>query len=210
MGHSQACVTSHLLRAHTKVTLDDSWWHVMTCDDTLSVLRSMAATVPEQSQLLGPMMAGDQDQETQETALAWSRLPGQACRIPSHLLTSLESGARWGVDSTMHYGNLGGHHLQHFYYGLRAISRTQWDFPKCNLGVNMLPVLGSNGKPLKWLRKRLKLASTQCQSNPPKIPIVQCVQCVPSKEDSGAEAELRCQAISSSPFLCPLCLKHTV
>ena len=148
------------LRWH-QMTFDDIWWHVMTCDDTLSVLRSMAATVPEQSQLLGPTMAGDQDQETQETALAWSRLPGQACRIPSHLLTSLESGARWGVDSTMHYGNLGGHHLQHFYYGLRAISRTQGDFPKCNLGLNMLPgVLGSNGKPLKWLRKRLKWAST--------------------------------------------------
>ena len=57
----------------------------------------MAATVPEQSQLLVPgLMSGDQDQvqETVDTALAWSRLPGQVCRIPTHLLHTIESGAR--------------------------------------------------------------------------------------------------------------------
>ena len=76
------------------MTRDDGIF-LLTCDDTLSVPRSMAATVPEQSQLLGPLVAGDQDlEETQETALAWSRLPGQACRIPTQLLTTLESGAR--------------------------------------------------------------------------------------------------------------------
>ena len=60
----------------------------------------MAATVPEQSQFLGPGVLGgggaDQDPAQEaEAALAWTRLPGQACKIPASLLTTLESGARW-------------------------------------------------------------------------------------------------------------------
>ena len=54
----------------------------------------MAATVPEQSQFLGPALTGPELEAGQEEALAWSRLPGQACRIPTQLLTTLESGAR--------------------------------------------------------------------------------------------------------------------
>ena len=57
----------------------------------------MAATVPEQSQFLGAAMAGT-DQvgagEAEAGLLAWSRLPGQACKIPTQLVTSLESGSR--------------------------------------------------------------------------------------------------------------------
>ena len=56
--------------------------------------------MPEQSQFLCPGVLGgagaDQDgAQEAEAALAWSRLPGQACKIPTSLLTTLESGARW-------------------------------------------------------------------------------------------------------------------
>ena len=92
LGHSEACVTSNLLRANTKVTFSD-----ISCLTILFIFRSMAATVPEQSQLLVPgLMSGDQAQaqETVDTALTWSRLLGQVCRIPTHLLHTIESGAR--------------------------------------------------------------------------------------------------------------------
>ena len=62
----------------------------------------MAATVPEQSQFLGAAMAGT-DQvgagEAEAGLLAWSRLPGQACKIPTQLVTTLESGSRSALSS---------------------------------------------------------------------------------------------------------------
>ena len=61
----------------------------------IMMIRSMAATVPEQSQLLGPgLVSADLEPQEVETALAWSRLPGQACKIPTSLLSTVESGAR--------------------------------------------------------------------------------------------------------------------
>ena len=61
----------------------------------MMMIRSMAATVPEQSQLLGPgLVSADQEPQEVEAALAWSRLPGQVCKIPTSLLSTIESGAR--------------------------------------------------------------------------------------------------------------------
>ena len=58
------------------------------------MIRSMAATVPEQSQLLVPGLTSADQEPQEEAALAWSRLPGQACKIPTQLLSTIESGAR--------------------------------------------------------------------------------------------------------------------
>ena len=60
----------------------------------MMMIRSMAATVPEQSQLLVPGLTSADQEPQEDTALAWSRLPGQACKIPTQLLSTIESGAR--------------------------------------------------------------------------------------------------------------------
>ena len=58
-------------------------------------LRSMAATQPEEGQAGGPgggEVRGGEDQ--QSTVVVWSRLPGQSCRVPTSLVTTIDTAAR--------------------------------------------------------------------------------------------------------------------
>lgn len=66
-------------------------------DSSQPALRSMAATQPEEGQTVGGQsgaeVRGGEEGEA-GPGVVWSRLPGQACRIPASLATSLDTATR--------------------------------------------------------------------------------------------------------------------